>query len=47
MPSGRRTSKQKRAEVLRLNALRLTHTVIAIRTGLDWRMVDKIIKEGG
>ena len=44
MASGKRTSKEKEAEVLRLNGQGLTPTVRAQRLGLDWHTVRRIIK---
>jgi len=46
MASGKITSKEKEAEVLRLNGQGLIHTVIARRLGLDRHTVRRIIKLG-
>lgn len=46
MPSGKRVSKEIRAEILRLRAQGLTYKIIAIRTGLRQETVYRIVKEG-
>ncbi len=45
MPSGIYVSKKVKAEILRLKDQSLTYKVIALRTGLHWKTIGKIIKE--